>query len=229
MAKNREIVIVGLGETAALAHEYFMHDSDYRVVAFAADEDFIDKEEFRGLPIIGLSKITNIFPCDKFNLFIAISSGKLNRNRTKLYNRLKNIGYDFVSYVSSKAFVWHNSIIGENCFILENNTVQPFVEIGNNVILWSGNHIGHQTVIGDNCFISSHCVISGFCKIGENSFIGVNCTIEDNVTIAADNFIGAGAIIQKNTEPKSLYQMKQTELSKVNTHRLFRITENAMD
>ena len=52
---------------------------------------------------------------------------------------------------------------GDNCFILEDNTVQPFVTIGNNVTLWSGNHIGHDSVIEDDCFISSHVVVSGTC------------------------------------------------------------------
>ena len=107
--------------------------------------------------------------------------------------------------------------------IIEDNTLQPFVKIGNNVTLWSGNHIGHRTVIKDNCFISSHCVISGFCNIGEGVFLGVNCAIEDNVKIEKDNFIGAGALIQKHTQEKDFFQAKQTELSKINTHRLFRL------
>ena len=101
--------------------------------------------------------------------------------------------------------------------------MQPFVKIGSNVTLWSGNHIGHRTEIKDNCFISSHCVISGFCEIGESSFLGVNCTLEDNVKIEKDNFIGAGALIQKHTQEKDFFQAKKTELSKINTHRLFRI------
>ena len=57
------------------------------------------------------------------------------------------------------------------------------VKIGNNVVLWSGNHIGHNTVIRDNCFIASHVVISGFCEIGENCFLGVNSTVINNITI----------------------------------------------
>jgi acyl-[acyl carrier protein]--UDP-N-acetylglucosamine O-acyltransferase len=97
--------------------------------------------------------------------------------------------------------------------------------VGNNVTLWSGNHVGHRTVIDDHCFISSHCVISGFCEIGKSSFLGVNCSLEDHVKIAEDNFIGAGALVQKNTESRGFYQEKQTELSKINTHRLFRIKE----
>lgn len=225
MEKTKDLVIIGAGETALLAYEYFTYDSTYKVVAFAVEQAYIEQESLNGLSVISLESLHDKFPAESFELFVAISSGKLNRNRTAMYLKLKELGYQFSSYVSSKAFVWRNVEIGENCFILEDNTLQPFVKVGNNVTLWSGNHIGHRTVIDDHCFISSHCVISGFCKIGKSSFLGVNCTLEDHVKIAEDNFIGAGALIQKESEPKSFYQEKQTELSKVNTHRLFWIKE----
>jgi sugar O-acyltransferase (sialic acid O-acetyltransferase NeuD family) len=223
MKNDKQLIIVGTGETAMLAYEYFTYDSNYEVVAFAVNREFIQDLDLYGLPIIALEEVESLFPSQNYKAFIAVSSGKLNRNRTLLYNDLKNKGYSLASYVSSKAFVWQNIEVGENCFILEDNTLQPFVTIGNNVTLWSGNHIGHRTIIKDNCFISSHCVISGYCEIGESCFLGVNCTVENNVRIARDNFVGAGALIQKNTNEKEFFQLKQTELSKVDTHRLFRV------
>lgn len=226
MEKTKKLVIVGSGETGLIAYEYFEFDSDYEVVAFSVNEQYINETTINGLPVVAFETLEDKYNPNEYEVYVAISSGKLNRNRKKVYNEAKSKGYKCASYISSKAFVWRNVEIGENCFIFENNTLQPFVKIGNNVTLWSGNHIGHNTIIKDNCFISSHCVISGFCEVGENSFLGVNCTIENNVKIAKDNFIGAGSLIQKDTVEKGLYQTSQTELSKVNTHRLFRIKEN---
>ena len=221
----KKLVIIGDGETGMLAYEYFTNDSEYQVVAFCVEREFLAKKELYGLPVIALEDLEGSHPSKEYEVFVAVSSGALNRNRKTLYEKVKQIGYSCASYISSRAFVWKNADIGENCFVLEHNTVQPFVKIGNNVTLWSGNHIGHRSVIKEHCFVSSHCVISGFCTIGTCSFLGVNCTVENNVSIASDNFIGAGALIQKDTEPKSLYQGPQTELSRVNTHRLFRIKE----
>lgn len=226
MEKTKKLVIVGSGETGLIAYEYFQFDSNYDVDAFSVNEEYITETTINDLPVVPFERLEEKYNPNEYEVYVAISSGKLNRNRTKVYNEAKIKGYKCASYVSSKAFVWRNVEIGENCFIFEDNTLQPFVKIGNNVTLWSGNHIGHNTIIKDNCFISSHCVISGFCEVGENSFLGVNCTIEDNIKIAKDNFIGAGALIQKNTKEKDFYQVKQTELSKVNTHRLFRIKED---
>ena len=225
MEKIKKLVIIGIGETGLIAHEYFEYDSVYEVVAFSASEEYITDQKINGLPVVALESLEEFYPPSEYEVFVAISSGKLNRNRTKTFFEAKSKGYTCASYVSSRAFVWRNVEIGENCFIFEDNTLQPFVKIENNVTLWSGNHIGHNTVIKNNCFISSHCVISGFCEIGESSFLGVNCTIENNTNIASDNFIGSGAIIRKDTSERDFFQEQQTDLAKIDSHRLFRMAD----
>ncbi len=226
MQKNKKLIIVGAGETALIAYEYFQLDSEYEVIAFSVNEEYITDKTINGISVIPFESLETVYSPDEYELYVAISSGRLNRNRTVVFQKAKEKGFQCASYISSKAFIWRNVEIGENCFIFEDNTLQPFVKIADNVTLWSGNHIGHNTNIKDNCFISSHCVISGFCEIGENSFLGVNCTIENNTIIAKDNFIGAGALIQKDTSEKDFYQLKQTELSRINTHRLFKLKED---
>ncbi len=222
---NKKLVIIGLGETANIAYEYFTHDSDFEVAGFSVNKLYLNRTELHGLPVVPLEEITAYFSPQEFIAFVAVSSTKLNRVRTSLYREMKAKGYSFASYVSSRAFVWHDVVIGENCFIFEDNTIQPFVRIGNNVVLWSGNHIGHNTVIKDNCFLASHVVISGFCTIGENCFLGVNSTVINNITVAKDCFIGAGVLLQKNTEEGKVYQASPIEPSKVSSIRLFKIKE----
>ena len=39
------------------------------------------------------------------------------------------------SYISTKSATWPDLTVGSNCFILENQTIQPTVVIGNNVVL----------------------------------------------------------------------------------------------
>lgn len=201
----QQIVIVGDGETAELAYEYFTHDSPHDVVAFAVEHDYKKKAELFGLPVVDFEELGSLYPPAGHRAFVAISYTKLNRVRARLFQEVRRKGYSCLSYVSSRAFVWHNVEIGENCFIFENNVVQYAVKIGNNVVLWSGNHVGHQTVIRDNVFISSHVVVSGYCDVGENCFLGVNSSIANNVKIAKDCLIGMGAVIHKDTEERKVY------------------------
>lgn len=200
-----KVIIIGDGETAELAYEYFTYDSPFEVAAFAVEAAYRKKHMMFGLPVVAFEEVEKLYPPAGHKAFAAISYTKLNRVRARLYAAAKEKGYAFVSYVSSKAFVWRNVEIGENCFIFENNVVQYAVKIGDNVVLWSGNHIGHQTVIRDNVFISSHVVVSGYCEVGENSFLGVNSCVANNIKIAKDNLIGMGAVIHKDTEERKVY------------------------
>ncbi len=193
------LVIVGDGETAELAYEYFTCDSNFEVVAFSVEKAYLKKDRLFSLPVVPFEDVERLYNPEKYEMFIAVSFTDLNRVRSRLYNAAKSKGYKLASYVSSKAFVWRNVTIGDNCFILENNTLQYNVKVGNNVTLWSGNHIGHRSVIGDNCFISSQVTISGYCEIGENSFLGVNACLAPSVKIAKDCIIGAGAVVLKST------------------------------
>ena len=100
----------------------------------------------------------------------------------------------------------NDGCIGRNCFILEDNTIQPFVKIEDNVTLWSGNHIGHHSTIDRHCFLASQIVVSGGVKIEEQCFIGVNATLRDHITVGARSIIGAGVLLLNSTEAQSVYK-----------------------
>jgi sugar O-acyltransferase (sialic acid O-acetyltransferase NeuD family) len=225
MTKDKKLIIIGIGETAEIAYEYFTYDSEYEVVGFAVNQQYKNSNLFCGLPVEDFETIETKYNPQEYHAFVAISSGHLNRDRAKVYKLTKEKNYKIASYISSKAFVWRNAQIGENCFILENNVIQPNVEIGNNVTLWSGNHIGHRTIIKDNCFITSHVVISGFCEIGENTFMGVNSCVADQIKIAKDNFIAMGAVITKNTEENKIYKGNPATASDVSATKYCKVKE----
>jgi sugar O-acyltransferase (sialic acid O-acetyltransferase NeuD family) len=202
---TKPLVLIGAGEFAQIACEYFEHDSDYDVVAFSVERNYLTQAQLAGRPLVPFETLAQAYPPQEVEVFVAIPSSQLNRLRTRFYEEAKRQGYRFATYVSSRAFVWRNAKVGENTFIFEGNVIQPFVEIGNNCILWSGNHVGHRTVVRDNVFIASHAVISGYCDIGEYSFIGVNATFNDRVKVAADTVIGSGALVTRDTEPGRVY------------------------
>lgn len=200
-----KIVVFGAGDIARLAHFYFSSDSDHEVVAFAVDGAFKQADTFLDLPLIAFDEAAKRFPPASHAMFIAVSYTKMNRLRAERYEQALALGYRLVSYVSTRCTLLTRTPVGDNCLILEDNTVQPFVRIGHNVTLWSGNHIGHDSTIGDHTFISSHVVVSGHVRVGRRCFIGVNATLRNGIEIGDDTLIGAGALIMKNTRPGSVY------------------------
>lgn len=171
---KKPLVIFGSGDIAQLAHYYFSTDSEYEVVAFTVDAAYIQDTTFCDLPVVAFENVPTLYPSDQYDFFVALSYSKLNAIRKEKYLAAKALGYRLVSYISSRASVLNQGAIGDNCFIFEDNTIQPFVKLGNNITLWSGNHIGHHSVIKDHTFIASHVVVSGGVEIGEQCFIGVS-------------------------------------------------------
>lgn len=217
---KKPLVIFGSSDIAELAHYYFSADSSYEVVAFTVDGNYIKESSFCGLPVVPFENILQYYSPENNDFFAALSYSKLNAIRKEKFLGAKDKGYKLASYVSSRATLLNNGKIGENCFILEDNTIQPFVEIGDNVTLWSGNHVGHHSVIGDHTFIASHVVISGGVEIGEQCFVGVNVTLRDHIKIGDRCVVGAGALLLADAEPEGVYLGAATVRAKVPSTRL---------
>src|SRR5262245_46055908 len=213
-----DVVVFGVKDFASLAHFYLRTDSQHRVVAFTVHHEYLPPERvFEGLPVVPFEEIEQHYPPSQVSAFAPLSPRMMNKLRKDVYLAFRERSYSLISYVSSRATCLAEEPVGDNCFILEDNTIQPFVSIGNNVVLWSGNHIGHHSVIHDHAFFTSHVVLSGHCVVGECSFLGVNATIKDQVTLAEGTLVGMGAIIGKNTEPWSLYKADATKPSKISS------------
>jgi sugar O-acyltransferase (sialic acid O-acetyltransferase NeuD family) len=155
----------------------------------------VDRPAFKDLPLVPLSCLVDEYPPEDFEAHVALSYKKMNRTRDEKYHALKRMGYRMVNYICTKSVTWPDLQVGDNCFILENQTIQPTVKIGSDVIIWSGNHLGHRGVIGDHTYISSHVCIAGFVTVGTHCFIGINATIRDFVKIGNRVFIGMGASV----------------------------------
>lgn len=201
----KKVVLFGVLDTAELAHYYLTHDSDYEVVAFTVHKKYRETDRFKDLPVVDFETLEKHYPPSRYALFAPMTGRKMNTLRAQVYQEGKQKGYSFISYISSKATVFNNSI-GENCFILEDNTIQPFTKIGNNVVLWSGNHIGHHGEIKDHVFFTSQVVLSGHCVVEPYCFFGVNATIRDYSHIAEGTLIAMGAsLTRQETQPWSVY------------------------
>ncbi len=218
--KTRQVVIFGTGEIAELADFYFTNDSAYEVAGFTVDAAFVKQTELHGRPVVAFEEVAERFPPDRFSCFVAVSYARVNALRAEKVAAVRGMGYRIATYVSSRATIFPGFEPKENCFILEDNTIQPFASVGGNVTLWSGNHIGHHSVIEDDVFLASHVVVSGGVRIGQGTFVGVNVTIRDHVTIGKQCVLGAGALVLEDQPDFSVVAPRGSERSAVPSTRL---------
>ena len=88
MAAN-DIVIFGTGQIAEVAEFYFTYDSDYNVVAFTVDSEFITEDQYLGRPIVPFEEVTQRYPAAEYGMFIAVSYSGLNALRAAKFDAAK--------------------------------------------------------------------------------------------------------------------------------------------
>ena len=198
------VVIFGKRDYAQQADYYLTHDSPHEVAAFCVTDDQRDADSVFGRPLVAFEEVAEKYPPGDFHFFAPMSGRSMNRLRERFYRAAKALGYPFISYISSRAAVSHHQI-GENCFILEGTTLQPFGRVGDNVVVWCNVHVGHHSVIEDHATVISGAVICGRCAIGPWSYLGANCVINDTVTLAEGTLVGISAVVKQNTTPWGIY------------------------
>lgn len=213
-----KVVVFGTGNQAKLIHYFLTHDSGHGVVAFTVESKYIRSAEFLNLPVVPFENIMETHPPSAYDMFIALGAQDRNELRERVFDNIKAKGYRLISYISSKAQTWPDLVYGENVFILQATSVEPFVEIGNNVVL-IGTKVGQHVRIEDNCFIST-ATIGSDVVVGRNTFMGINALVNPYVKIGKKSVIGSGAIITNDTEDYSVYSPPSTRKSSVDSRKL---------
>jgi sugar O-acyltransferase (sialic acid O-acetyltransferase NeuD family) len=206
------VVLFGTGRGAAVAHRFLAGDTQHEIVAFTVDGANLREKEYRGLPVVAFEDVQSAYPPDTFRMLILLGYQQMNELRQSKFEAAKSKGYTLESYIASNVFRVEPVKLGENCFIMDNQSISLDVEIGNNVVMWSSNHIGDLTSIADHAWISSHVTIAASVKIQQRAFLGIGATITNSVTIGADSFIGANVMVSHDTEPGSVHVLGQGKL-----------------
>lgn len=218
-----QVVIFGTGSGAKTAYHHFSKSPMHRVVAFTVDSDLMSDDQFLNKPVVPFETVEEFYDPQSYKIFILLGFDNLNATRAHKYDIAKQKGYSLSSFVSPNTLIDDSVRIGENCFILDGQTINPNVEISDNVVLWSGNHIGDNSKIFEHVWISSHVCIGGNTKIGKETFIGMNATIFDSVEIGERNIIGAATNIGKNSDNDSVFVTGITSPSEFSSAQFARI------
>jgi acetyltransferase-like isoleucine patch superfamily enzyme len=199
-----KIVLFGAGRGATIAHRHFERDSPHEVVGFAVDGSQISARQFRGLPLVAFEDVERHFPPEMFHFHVLLGYQKMNALRRSKFVAARNKGYTLESYVSSDLHQIEPLSIGENCFMLDKQSINLDTKIGDNVVMWSSNHVGDETTVGDDVWISSGITIASGVTIEDGAFIGIGATITNGVKIGARSFIGANVLVSSDTAPDSV-------------------------
>ena len=213
-----KVILIGAGHYAATVFCYLDKSPDHEVEAFAVDPEFIDTQTLCGRPVISLTELTDLYPPSSVEIFCAVGPQKMNLYRMTLYERIRQWGYRFLTYIDPKAGTWPDLVVGQNVFIDDTCTIQPYVTIGDNVTLLA-SIVGHHGHIQDHAFLS-RATLGGSVEIGEGTFIGMNATIRDNTRVGSHCVVGMGAAVQQDIEDDTVVAAPKCRTVTLTKHRI---------
>lgn len=206
-SEKKDLCIIGINGTAKRITQFVERYNLFNIIGYAVDKNYIIDNEFHGKPVWAIEELDNYIDRNKCQLYVALFWNHLNGDRRRLYERLKQEGWQFSSIISPLASI--RGSVGENCWIMDYVVVQEGAAIGNNVIVSDFCLVGNGTIIDDHCFLAARSTVMGSAYVGKQTFIGVGSTVFDVVHIGNKCLVGA-CTIQK-------YDMPDCSTSKVLT------------
>jgi sugar O-acyltransferase (sialic acid O-acetyltransferase NeuD family) len=218
-----KVILFGIGRGADVAYRFLTRDSEHAICGFATDRKYLDRDRFHDLPVVAFEDVERRFPPDEFKMLILLGYQRMNALRADKYLEAKQKGYSFISYANSSFYRAEDLNIGENCFILDNQSISLDVKIGNNVVMWSSNHIGDLTVIGDHAWLASHVTVAAEAVVRPYCFLGIGATVGNKVTLGERTFVGAKALVTSDTAENAVCLSSEAERVDVDSATLLRV------
>ena len=189
----KEILLIGGGGHCKSVIDVIEQEGKYKIVGI------IDKKELIGQEVLGYK----IIACDddleelfqKYQYaIVTVGQIKSNHVRVKLFNTLKEIGYELPIIISPLAYVSKHAMVHDGTVILHHALVNADAKIGVNCIINTKALIEHDARIEDHCHISTATVINGGVVVKSNSFVGSNTTTKEYIQL--NGFIKAGGVVK---------------------------------
>lgn len=223
--EKQKILIFGVSKIAQVVYANMAEDegSKLEVSGFCVDAAYYNEKELFGIPVFKFEEVEEYMPPKEYKMLVAIGYHKMNRVRETKCQEARQKGYELVSYIHSGADVSNTAMIGENCIILNNVSVEPFAVIGDNVCIYCNAAVAHHSSVDAHVWITSGTVIGGNTQVGKYCFFGINSTIGHNIRIGNHNFVGAGAVITKSTEDDAVYVLPDTPKYRLSTGQFMKL------
>lgn len=188
---KEKIVLIGGGGHCHSVIDVIELENKYKIIGIVDTKENIGKKILNYEIIACDDDLETIFKTCK-NAIITIGQIKTSDLRIKLFDKLKDIGFNFPIIISPIAHVSKHSSISEGTVIMHHALVNANVKIGKNCIINSKALIEHDCTVGNNCHISTASVLNGGVTVKENSFFGSNATSKQSIEISG--FIKAGSL-----------------------------------
>lgn len=201
----KKVVVYGQAFLSKMLFYDARDNENFQIACFTVDAEYLENNILQQLPLplVSFQEIRQLYPPEEYDMLALFDESSRMRERGKMYLKAKEAGYRLRNYISARADITPEIVMGENNVIMGDTHIGFGGTMGNNNLIRQHVYLGHEFTVGSNNMIIAGCTIGGECRIKDNCFIGLGATIRNRVTIETESLIGAGSVVVKDTEPYS--------------------------
>ena len=199
---TKPVLLLGAGGHAAVLVE-ILQQLNCEILGLVALEPPRSKVAFSDLRWYSSDDDVLLFKKDEILLVNALGSLPGNAMRSRLHEKFKGLGYQFMTIISPHAIVSKYAQIDEGAQVFPGCIVNANAVIGEGSIVNTGAIVEHDCLIGRHNHIAPGAVLSGSVITGDFVHIATGASVIQGIHIGENTVIGAGATVTKNLDRNS--------------------------
>jgi len=200
---KEKVIIIGTGGHARVVIDIIQEAGEFQIAGLIAKDKSM--ESFAGYPVTGTDDdLPAIHSSGIKHAAIGIGGYRDNQLRTRIFDNLKNIGFEIINAIHPRAITSKSITMGEGCTLFPGAIVNTDAVIGDNVIIATGATIDHETIIHNDVLISAGVTIGAYCTIGEGALCALGSKIISGINIGENAVVAAGAVVIDDVDSNNI-------------------------
>ena len=195
MSCKEKIILLGGGGHCKSVIDIIEQEDKYEIAGIIDTKEKVGQKVL-DYKIIATDEDLPSLVKDYKNILITIGQVGKGEKRKILFEKCKNLGFNFPVIISPYAYVSKHSKIDEGTVVMHNVVINAGAKIGRNCIINTGAIIEHDVIVENHCHISTGAILNGGVVVEERSFVGSNVTTKQYTTITKNSFVKAGSLIK---------------------------------
>ena len=188
-----QLILIGAGGHARSCIDVIERQGHFQIAGLIGLPEQRDTQDLEyGYAVIGTdSDLSDLASTYQYAL-ITIGQIQSAKHRIRLYQQVRQLGYQLPIIISPAADVSSHATLGAGTIVMHGAIVNAGASVGNNCIINSRALIEHDAKVEDHCHISTGAILNGDVMVRAGSFIGSGSIIKQGVTIGGDCLVGMG-------------------------------------
>lgn len=190
----KEIILIGRGGHALSCLDVIRSLATFKVIGYVDAPGSVGGV-WEGIPFLGTDD--DLPKLIKKSSLVVLGLGHVKSSdlRRSLVKKLKELGADFPTVVSPRAYVSPTAHIGMGTIVMHDAYVGPNAFVGEFNILNTKSLIEHGARIGDFVHVATAAVVNGDVKVSNDVFLGSSSVTCQGIEIPNKAFVQAGQFI----------------------------------